>query len=123
MSLTDPQVITISGTPISMPLTSRQGDETEYTSGDGLTKFSVSHNVTAKGRARRVLRIDVRKIAADVFKPDENVEKSMSTYIVFDLPSEAGYTPTEAKAVSDGFIALLSASSGAVVTKLLAGES
>jgi hypothetical protein len=123
MSFTDPQSITVSGTPISMPLTKREGDETEYTSSDGLMKLSASHNLTAKNRARRVLRIDTRKVSADPYKPAENVDVSMSTYLVFDIPSKAGYTPVEVKAVSDGFIALLSASSGAIVTKLLAGES
>jgi len=67
-------------------------------------------------------RIDVRKIAADWAKPAENVEVSMAAYVVFDLPL-AGYSPVEAKAVWDGFDAALAASSGAMITKLLGGES
>jgi hypothetical protein len=47
----------------------------------------------------------------------------MAVYTVFDLPSKGGYTPTEALAVFTGFNALLTASSNAVVTKLLGGES
>jgi hypothetical protein len=46
----------------------------------------------------------------------------MSAYVVFDLPP-TGYTPAEAKAIWDGFAAQLAASSGALVTKVLGGES
>jgi hypothetical protein len=46
----------------------------------------------------------------------------MSNYIVFDVPV-LGYTPTEAKAVYDGFKATFTASTDALITKLLAGES
>nr|QDH88414.1 MAG: hypothetical protein H2Rhizo311759_000001 [Leviviridae sp.] len=42
--------------------------------------------------------------------------------MVFDLPV-AGYTPTEALAVYTGFKTMYSATSDALVTKLLGGES
>jgi len=124
MSLTDPLSITISGVTSSVPRVSVGDDKSEYSSGDGLLTATFSHLYQqGKGdRTRRMARIDVRKLAPDVFKPSEKVEVSMATYVVFDLPL-AGYTPTEAKAVFDGFIATLNASSGAMVTKLLGGES
>jgi len=46
----------------------------------------------------------------------------MAVYVVFDLPP-VGYTVSEAKAVSDGFQALLSASTGNLVLRVLGGES
>jgi hypothetical protein len=46
----------------------------------------------------------------------------MSNYLVFDVPV-LGYTPAEAKAVYDGFKATFTASTDALITKLLAGES
>jgi hypothetical protein len=61
-------------------------------------------------------------MAADVFKPAENVKVGMAVYTVFDLPP-AGYTGAEALAVWTGFNAQLTASSNAVVTKILGGES
>jgi hypothetical protein len=124
MSLTDPTVITISAVPISLPRISVGDDKSEYQSGDGLTKLTVSH-LYQQGRGdrtRRMARIDVRKIAADWAKPAENVEVSMACYVVFDLPL-AGYSPTEAKAAWDGFNTALQASSGAMITKILGGES
>jgi len=120
MSFTDPLSITIGGTTISLPRTSVGDNESEYTSGDGTVQVKASH--TEGKRTRRVLRIDTSKIAPDPFRDDENVEVSMSYYMVFDLPP-AGYTAAEAKAVYDGFKAMVAASSDQQIVKLLGGES
>lgn len=120
MSFADPQTITISGTPISLPRTSVGDDESEYTSADGLTVLKANHSY--RNRTRRVLRVDVSKMTTDPFRPAENVKVSMSNYIVFDLPP-AGYNATEALAVWTGFKTQFSASSDLLITKLLGGES
>jgi len=120
VSFTDPLSITISGVTTPLPRTSVGDDESEYTSGDGLLQVKSSH---AYGkRTRRMLRIDVSKIAPDPFRPSENVSVSMSNYIVFDTPP-AGFTATEAKAVFDGFRAMFAATSDQMIVKLLGGES
>jgi hypothetical protein len=120
MAFTDPQSITISGTAVSLPQTNVGNNSTEYTSGDGLIKVSASH---AYGRrTRRVLRIDHSKIAADVFVPAQNARVSMSNYIVFDVPP-VGYSATDAFAVYNGFKAMFTGSSDALIVKLLGGES
>lgn len=120
MAFTDPQSVTISGTPISLPRVSTGQGNSEYWSADGLTKLSASH---AYGRrTRRVLRLDVAKIATDPFIPATNTKVSMSNYIVFDVPV-AGYTNADALAVYAGFKAAFTASSDALITKLLGGES
>jgi hypothetical protein len=46
----------------------------------------------------------------------------MSNYIVFDIPV-AGYTNADVTAVYAGFKALYTATSDALITKLLGGES
>jgi hypothetical protein len=120
MSFADPLTVTISGTPIALPRTSVGEDESEYTSGDGLVKVTASHSYGK--RDRRLIRIDHSKLSADVFRPTENVKSAMSYYGVFDLP-KAGYTAADALAVFSGFNALMTASSNALVTKLLGGES
>jgi hypothetical protein len=120
MAYADPQSVTISAVPISLPRTNVGNNKSEYTSSDGLVKLTAS---SAYGRrTRRVLRIDHSKIAADLYIPAQNAKLSMSNYIVFDLPV-LGYTPTEAKAVYDGFKTAFSASTDLLITKLLAGES
>lgn len=120
MSFTDPLAITIATFTTSLPLTERDGDDTKYTSGDGYITFSAGHDYGK--RIRRTLRVDTKRISPDVFRDDVNVEQSMSVYVVYDIP-KVGYKPNEVKDVSDGFLAMLSANSGLLVTKLLAGES
>jgi hypothetical protein len=69
-----------------------------------------------------MLRLDESKIATDPLLAGVNVKASMSVYLVVDVPL-TGYTPAEQKLVTDGFIAFLSASSGAKMTQLLGGEN
>jgi len=121
VSLADPQTVTISAATTPLPRTSVDKDESEYTSSDGLIRLSVSHSYGK--RTRRLIRIDHAKMAPDAFRPTENVQVGMAVYTVFDLPGKGGYTPAEALAVWQGFNAQLSATSNAVVTKLLGGES
>jgi hypothetical protein len=120
MSFTDPLSVVISGTTTPLPRVSVGDDRSEYASGDGLILLTASHDYGK--RTRRVLRIDTSKLAADPFKPAENVRVSMSNYMVFDLPP-AGYNPAEALAVYAGFKTLFTATSDAMIVKLLGGES
>lgn len=120
MAFTDPQSITISGTPISLPRVSTGNGTSSYQSADGLVTLSASSQYGK--RTRRVLRIDHNKITADPFISTQNVKVGMSNYLVFDLPP-AGYNNTDALAVYAGFKALFTATSDALITKLLGGES
>jgi hypothetical protein len=122
MALTDPQSITISAVTSPLPRVFSEGDESRYTSADGLIQLSVNHNPAKGGRVRRLVRLDHSKLTTDPFRPSENVEVSMAVYVVFDLPP-AGYTNTEALAVYTGFKTLYTASSDALITKVLGGES
>jgi len=120
MAFSDPQSVTISGSAISLPRVSSGQDESTYRSGDGLVDLVAS---SAYGnRTRRVLRLDHKKITADPFIPAQNREVSMSNYMVFDVPS-VGYTNAEIKAVYVGFNSLYTASTHALIDKLLGGES
>jgi len=120
MAFTDPQSITIGGVTSSLPRVSSGNGNGSYQSSDGLVVVTASNSYSR--RTRRVLRVDHSKITADPFVPAQNSKVSMSNYMVFDLPP-AGYTNAEAKAVYDGFKAMFAASSDALITKLLGGES
>lgn len=120
MSFADPQSVTISGSAISLPRTSVGQDSSEYTSGDGLVALQASSQYAK--RTRRVIRLDHSKVTADPFRPSENVKVGTSMYLVFDIPP-AGYTAADIKAIYDGFKGSLAASSDALITKLLGGES
>jgi hypothetical protein len=120
MSFADPQSVTISGTAISLPRTSVEGDDVTYQSADGLVQVLASHDYGK--RNRHLLRINHSKITADPFIPAENTKVSMSCYMVFDLPP-VGYTAADALAVYTGFKGQFTASTDLLISKLLAGES
>jgi len=120
MSLTDPQSITISAVTTPLPRVSTGKNVAEYLSADGLIRLTLSH--VYGRRTRRVLRLDHSKLTADPFIPAQNTKVSMSNYMVFDVPP-AGYTNAEELAVYTGLKTLFTASSDAVISKLLGGES
>jgi hypothetical protein len=122
MALADPQSITISAVTSPLPRTFAEGDESHYTSADGLIQLSVNHTLAKQGRVRRLVRLDHSKLTTDPFKPSENVEVSMACYIVFDIPP-AGYTNADVLAAYVGFKTLYTASSDALISKVLGGES
>lgn len=120
MSLADPQSITVSGVTTSLPRVSVGVNQSSYLSADGLIGMTLSH---AYGkRTRRVIRVDHNKVTADPFIPAQNTKVGMSNYLVFDVPV-AGYTLAEAQAVYTGFKTQFSASTDAIIVKLLGGES
>jgi len=120
MSFADPQSVTINAVAISMPRTSSGVNSGTFTAADGQTQLLVSH---AYGkRTRRTIRLNSSKVAADPLLPTQNVKLSNSVYLVIDAPV-AGFTNTELKQAVDGFLAALTASSGAKITQLLGGEN
>lgn len=120
MSFADPQSVTINAVAQTLPRTSSGTNTGTFTKDDGTVALSVTH---AYGkRTRRTVRIDHKKIAPDPFVSTLNVSRSMSVYMVADLPTD-GYTVAEQKQIIDALTAYLTASSGARVTQLLGGEN
>jgi len=118
--IADPQTVTISATPYTLARVSSAVDSGKFSTSDGLISENVAH---AYGkRNRRTWRITHNKVAADPLFPANMLPYSMSFYIVSDTPV-SGYTVAEQKAVIDGFLAQLNASSGALITKFLGGEN
>lgn len=120
MALTDPQSVKISGVTTSLPRVSTGDFKSVYESADGLINVSAS---TQNGkRKRQTFRIDVSKLTADPFIPTQNVEVSMSTYVVFDRPA-AGFSNADALAIWDGFVEAIQASERKIIKQLLGSES
>ena len=118
--LADPQSVTVNAVAQSLPRTTAGTNLGQFTKEDGTAKLSVQH---AYGkRTRRTARFDFNKIVADPLVPSQNQKVGSSVYIVIDHPV-TGFTNTEIKQIADGFLAWLSASSGANITKILGGES
>lgn len=120
MAFTDPQSLTIAGSAVSLPRVSAGINASTYQSNDGLVSELVSS--TYGKRTRRAMRIGHSKIAGDPLVTTVNQKYSMSATLVVDVPV-AGYTVAQQKEVVDAFVAYLAASSGAIVTKFLGGES
>jgi hypothetical protein len=91
-----------------------------FTKDDGTVQLLVAHAINK--RARRTARLNFSKIAADPLISAQNIKYSMTAYLVVDVPP-TGFTIAEQKAIVDGLITWLSASSGANTTKLLGGEN
>lgn len=119
MSFIEPLSLNVTGSAVTLPRVEGEHDG-DYRSADGMVELWASHQYAK--RTRRTLRVNLSKISADPFKPTENVEVSMSMYIVFDLPP-AGFTNAEALAVFTGSNTLFTATSNQMITKLLGGEA
>lgn len=120
MALSDPQSVTINTVTTSLPRVATAGTSSTYQNVDGTIKMTVSHQ-NGK-RNRHLIRLEHNKIAPDPLISSTSIKYNMASHLVIDVPV-TGYTATEAKQVVDGFIAALTASSGALITRLIGGES
>jgi hypothetical protein len=120
MAYADPQSVTVNAVAQSLPRVSSGVNTGGFSKDDGTFKLSVSHSYGK--RTRRVIRLDQAKIAADPLLAGVNVKATAATYLVIDQPI-TGFSNTELKQLVDGFLAYLSAATGAKVTQLLGGEN
>lgn len=121
MAYSDPQTVTVNAVAQVLPRTGQGPSSGTFTKDDGTFVLKFNHQVTNANRIRSTARIDAKKIAADPLVSAANAEYGMSIYITTDRP-KFGYTIAEAKQIFDGFLAYMSASSGANITKLLGQE-
>lgn len=115
----DPQSVTVSGAAKSLARTGSTENGGKFATSDRSYQMSVSHSYGK--RSRHTIRLQFDSLIANPLVAGQNVNSSISTYLVVDTPN--GYDTASAKAVVDGFLANLTASTGANVTKLLGGES
>jgi len=120
MALVDPQTVTINAVAEVMARTGMTDTQGTFDESDAGHQLVVLQRKTPK-RFRHTIRLNSRKVAADPFTSGVNQEYSMSTYLVIDTP-RVGYTAAEAKLDVMGFLAYLSASSGAIVAQIIGGE-
>lgn len=120
MAYADPQSVTVNAVAQSMPRIASGSDGGSFATSDGLFRLSLVHSYGR--RTRRSIRLTQKKISADPFIPERNVESSASVYVTVDHPIN-GFSNTELKQLVDGFAAYLTASSGSKVTQLLGGEN
>lgn len=123
MALTDPQKFKeVSETEVTAPRVSSGDFKSIYETSDGLNKLTVSTTTTNNNRRRHLVRIDVEKLATNIYEESKKQAVSMSAYLVVDRPIN-GFTVSEAKKLVAGLVGLLSASSYSLTEKVLGGES
>lgn len=115
----DPQSVTISGAAKSLAKTTTTDSGSKFATSDRTHRMSVSHQYGK--RQRHQIRLDVDQITANPLLTGSYVQGSESVYLVADFAN--GFDVATMKAIIDGFLANLSATSGANITKLLGGES
>lgn len=115
----DPQSVTVSGSAKTLNRTSNTETGAKYATADRTYQLSIAH--VYGRRHRHTLRLQVDTLTASPLIAGQNVTQSMSAYLTVDVPP--GYDTATAKAVLDGLLANLTASTGANLTKLVGGES
>jgi len=105
MSLADPQTITINSVAKTLNRVKTEGMKSTYKTDDENYEFVVSHQETAQGRTRRMVRLNSRVIAADPLSA-VNEYKSLGVYLVIDEP-EYGFVDADIDYVCAGLQAWL----------------
>jgi len=114
----DPQAVTVSGSAKSLNRTNSTDSGGKWSTPARDYFMTVSH---AYGRRHRhTVRLQFDSLVANPLVSGQNVNQSMTALLTIDVPP--GYDTATAKAVADGFLANLSATSGANLTKLIGGE-
>jgi len=130
MAYADPQSVTITGfnggSAISLPRTEDERFRSVYTSADGLTRLTISHQPQGKigstdYRVRSMIRLDETVVSTDPLNSARSVSQTASVYLVVDKPA-FGFTQTNLKDMVSALLTLLSASTYAATLKLVGGE-
>jgi len=111
---------------VSLPRISNQGMTSIYqapcsVNAGSILKVTASHQLGR--RYRRVLRCDYSDNAGTTLVSGNSAPRSMSCYVVFDIPSIGLFSTTDQLALFNGLKGTWSASTDALIKKLLAGES
>lgn len=96
----DPQSVTVAGTPQSMARVSSNGTSATYQKQDENWKLTISHQ-KQNGKIRSVARLDQRAVVADPLTAVNDFE-ILTTYIVIERPN-IGFTSTQVSDQIAGF--------------------
>lgn len=111
--------ITVNAIAKSLDRTGSGIDTSAYSTGDRAYRVNVSHSYGK--RTRRMVKMIHDSLVANPLVSGQNIAQTVSVHLVVDSPP--GYDTTLLKQDVDGYVTWLAANSGAIVTKLLAGES
>jgi hypothetical protein len=123
MALTDPQKFKEeTETEIEAHRVTSGVKSSVYETSDGLHRLTLSTTETNSSRKRHLVRIDVEKLATNIYEESKKQAVSASVYLVIDRPVN-GFSVAEMTKLVKGLVGLLSASSYSVTEKVLGSES
>ncbi len=114
----DPQVVTVSGSAKSLNKTTSTETGGKWATSARDYLLSIAHQYGR--RHRHTARLQFDSLTANPLVTGQFVTSSMTCLFTVDIAP--GFDTATAKAVADGFLANLTASSGANITKLIGGE-
>ncbi|DAD50378.1 TPA_asm: coat protein [ssRNA phage Gerhypos.3_11] len=112
---------------VNLPRVSQQGTISVYQAGPlsvnagSLLRVTASHQYGR--RIRRVLRCDYNDNAGSTLISGTTSPRSMSCYVVFDLPNGGQFNATDQLSLFNGLKGTWSATTDALMKKVLGGES
>jgi hypothetical protein len=112
---------------VTLPRVSQQGAVSVYQAGPlsvnpgSLLRVTASHQYGR--RTRRVLRCDYSDNAGSTLISGTTSPRSMSCYVVFDIPASGQFTATDQLSIFNGLKGTWSAATDALMKKVLGGES
>lgn len=111
----------------TLPRVSQSGSTSVYQTGPlsvnagSLLRVTASHQLGK--RTRRAFRCDYSDNAGSTLTSGTTTQRSMSCYIVFDIPAYGQFSVTDQAALFNGLKGTWSASTDLLLLKLLGGES
>nr|UJQ85751.1 MAG: hypothetical protein 2 [Leviviridae sp.] len=118
--LADP-TFTINAVAQALKRTGMGPNQGTFQTNDGTHRLQVSHSLG--GFNQRMIRLDRTQVVASPLTTGEFLEAADAVWLVSRSPKVGYLTVAQQKQLVDGFLAGLSASSGALITQLLGGES
>jgi hypothetical protein len=117
--LADPQSVTISGTATSLPKLETRPKTNVYQNRELGTTLYVTQDVNKKGEARASASLVKTEIYTD---PVTGLKENLDTSITVSALIRKGGTAATAEALYDALTGALSASTKALLKRILAGE-
>lgn len=122
MALADPISVTIDTEAIPLSRIATGDTSGKFQNSDKTVTLLVRPRTTAAGRRANVIQLRQKKVTTDPLVSTTNVEVEASVAVTVNLPS-TGYTSSDVAKLYKALGGLLTASSDAVLTKIVNGES
>lgn len=117
MAYSDPQSVTVDGTPVTLARTGQSMTKGEFSSEDRKHQLLISHE--SNSRYRHLAQLRFNDLVDNPLVPDQKIAVSTWAHLVVDMPKN-GLSTAQVADIADAIVAW---ATPANVAKLIAGES